>query len=533
MRICQKYYGFDTKPQIVIAQNKLAFYHNEDDNINVSEYFEESFCCNKDISDVSNIINNVELVSLKEGDSFDDFDKAKLSENVNEVHKRTILCKHSGLSKPKNSEKPSTSAQILCPWHVNISCLTKSNKSFHCRPSSSVIKSDISQFYEQLLSKQQEDSRYSEQIMLWCEFNETVGHDNTADTNRYNMPFSLFIIQDDNMQSHIVAQAFVSNETTETYQWVFKMIKKATNNKCPCMFVTNGDLAIEHAIILERTKKKQFEEWKRGIPTTLNATTIFPSIESLVKYYLRPNIAYFLVKQMKKNLYYTTSYTTIEEVKSFTSSNHSQSEDIDDELNAIVMCTMYLLEHLEQNLIVEIWKVSKVTGNGAQFSLQLIVPRWIPKHQRLDAANECVHFGQRFSSTKNKATDVNIIISKHIWLQPFINDETEEVTNDDFVNELLFYGKVCDKEEESIKTQENVTNTSTSQNVIENTEVNTIQLENPRKVIGRGRPKRASYHNKDIMKDITQKTSKKKHEPYICGFCKKPGHNVVTCPNKT
>ncbi|CAG8843230.1 22550_t:CDS:2, partial [Racocetra persica] len=155
----------------------------------------------------------------------------------------------------------------MCPWHINLSCPLRDNPGFRdlyveiqrYRPSNNVIKNDASHFYDQLLSKQQEDSRWfieitwedetntltnlfwmsPEQILLWYEFGESIGHDNTASTNRYNMPLSLFVAQDDNMQSRIIAQALVSNETAETYQWVLQMTKKATNNRYPNVFVTD------------------------------------------------------------------------------------------------------------------------------------------------------------------------------------------------------------------------------------------------------------------------------------------------------
>ncbi|RIB14571.1 hypothetical protein C2G38_2040078 [Gigaspora rosea] len=139
--------------------------------------------------------------------------------------------------------------------------------------------------------------------------------------------------------------------------------------------------------------------------------------------------------------------------------------------------------------------------------------------------------------------------------------KTEEITNNDFINEMLFYGKVWGlartavnkcmlyrdnefillienylnkartREEELVRSQEEVV-ASTSQNVAENTEDNMIQLENPRKVVGRGRPKAASHHNKDIIDVISQEASKKKCGQYTCGFCKEPGHNIATCSNK-
>ncbi|CAG8833563.1 28603_t:CDS:2, partial [Gigaspora margarita] len=55
--------------------------------------------------------------------------------------------------------------------------------------------------------------------------------------------------------------------------------------------------------------------------------------------------------------------------------------------------------------------------------------------------------------------------------------------------------EVRTREEELVRSQEEVVG-STSQNVVENTE----------KVVGRGRPKAASHHNKDIMNVTSQET---------------------------
>ncbi|CAG8741786.1 28159_t:CDS:2, partial [Racocetra persica] len=611
--------------------------HSEDD-LDITEYFDESFHCNEDIS---NITNNIESVSLKEGDSFDDFDEAEFyvhrfseskgfkirlgrvkmidtAENSKEVHKRTILCKHSGLFRPKNAENfcvfvttlndnhnydlSSKAIQfekdkqfteemweeinfLVTKCHLSatmIRRILKEKFSSHpifardfyveiqrCRPSYSTIKCDASQFYEQLLSKQWEDSRCPEQIMLWCEFNEAVGHDNTVgffaaklflECHLYNRRFSwacafttmIFTLS-------IQITSFVESQNA--------CIKRVLENSNTSLYDLNKVL-IECS--KEEQKRKQFEEWKRGVSSMTNATTIFPSIKSLVKYYLRPNIAHFLVEQMKESLYYTASHAIVEEIESLTSYESSQSEDIDDKPDAIVLCAMYLLKCLERTSIVEIWKISRVTSQGvnhfifllsdgsysctcllqqskglvchhfyhllnitikAQFSLQLIAPRWIPKSQRLDAVKKCVYFGQRFSNIKDKTTDMDITMSNK-------NHETEEITDDDFIDEMLFYRKVWGlartainkcmlhrdnefilliknylnrvrtREEELVRSQEVVV--LTSQNVVENTEVSMIQLENPQKVVGRGRPKAESHHNKDITNITTQEANKKK-----------------------
>ncbi|CAG8766841.1 21724_t:CDS:2, partial [Cetraspora pellucida] len=40
-------------------------------------------------------------------------------------------------------------------------------------------------------------------------------------------------------------------DATKSSKWVLQMTKKATNNKYPCVFVTDSNLGMEHAITLE------------------------------------------------------------------------------------------------------------------------------------------------------------------------------------------------------------------------------------------------------------------------------------------
>ncbi|CAG8834618.1 8183_t:CDS:2, partial [Racocetra persica] len=43
-----------------------------------------------------------------------------------------------------------------------------------------------------------------------------------------------------------------------------------------------------------------------------------------------------------------------------------------------------------------------------------------------------------------------------------------------------------------------------------------------------GRPRLAG-HGQNV---VTHEKSSKKRGQYTCGFCKKPGHNIATCPHK-
>lgn len=85
------------------------------------------------------------------------------------------------------------------------------------------------------------------QITLWLEYHDVILNDNTAKSNRYQMPLSLFLAIDNNTKSRLVAQALVSDETTESYKWILECTKNATMTE-PLVFVTDADPAVDAAI---------------------------------------------------------------------------------------------------------------------------------------------------------------------------------------------------------------------------------------------------------------------------------------------
>ena len=86
------------------------------------------------------------------------------------------------------------------------------------------------------------------QIALWLEYHDVILNDNTAKSNRYQMPLSLFLAVDNNTRSRLVAQALVSDETTESYKWILECTKNATMAE-PLVFVTDADPAVDAAIV--------------------------------------------------------------------------------------------------------------------------------------------------------------------------------------------------------------------------------------------------------------------------------------------
>src|SRR5436305_801569 len=64
----------------------------------------------------------------------------------------------------------------------------------------------------------------------------------------YQMPLSLFLAVDNNTRSRLIAQALVSDETTESYKWILECTKNATMAE-PLVFVTDADPAVDAAIV--------------------------------------------------------------------------------------------------------------------------------------------------------------------------------------------------------------------------------------------------------------------------------------------
>jgi len=85
------------------------------------------------------------------------------------------------------------------------------------------------------------------QIAFWLEYYDVILNDNTAKTNCYQMPLLLFLAVDNNTRSRLVAQALVSDETTESYKWILECTKNATMAE-PLVFVTDADPAMDAAI---------------------------------------------------------------------------------------------------------------------------------------------------------------------------------------------------------------------------------------------------------------------------------------------
>ena len=82
------------------------------------------------------------------------------------------------------------------------------------------------------------------QIILWSRYSDVILHDNTSRTNKYNYPLSLFILVDNDGKSRLGAQAFLNDETQESYEWILQQTLDATGIE-PSVFITDSLIWIQ------------------------------------------------------------------------------------------------------------------------------------------------------------------------------------------------------------------------------------------------------------------------------------------------
>lgn len=83
---------------------------------------------------------------------------------------------------------------------------------------------------------------------LYEQYGEFVSFDTTYKTNRYNMPFAPIVGVTGHGNICIFACAFLGDETTETFKWVFETFLTAMGGKHPETIITDQDLAMRAAI---------------------------------------------------------------------------------------------------------------------------------------------------------------------------------------------------------------------------------------------------------------------------------------------
>ncbi|XP_057806214.1 protein FAR1-RELATED SEQUENCE 5-like [Salvia miltiorrhiza] len=89
------------------------------------------------------------------------------------------------------------------------------------------------------------DSMMKQDFML---FGDVMVFDTTYRTNKYNLICAPFVGVNNHKRNVMFACAFISNEQTETFEWLFDVFKKSMEGRCPVTLFTDQDKAISNGI---------------------------------------------------------------------------------------------------------------------------------------------------------------------------------------------------------------------------------------------------------------------------------------------
>jgi hypothetical protein len=129
-------------------------------------------------------------------------------------------------------------------------------------------KSDAGSMYLDLMMQKQEDPTFyvdaqfegqdnhlvrlcwmrPSQQVLWSRFHDIILLDTTAKTNRHSMILCVIILVDNHNHSRLVATAILSDETKDSFIWLFKSLLTATGGLVPRLLYTDADPAMIAAV---------------------------------------------------------------------------------------------------------------------------------------------------------------------------------------------------------------------------------------------------------------------------------------------
>ncbi|RHZ47477.1 hypothetical protein Glove_579g33 [Diversispora epigaea] len=107
-----------------------------------------------------------------------------------------------------------------------------------------IAGSDASYLLKLLFEQQKEEPMTFVQPLI--NVDNVILHDNTSRTNKYNFPLSLFILVNNDGKSRLGAQAFLNDETQESYEWVLQQTLNATGIE-PKVIITDMNPAMDAA----------------------------------------------------------------------------------------------------------------------------------------------------------------------------------------------------------------------------------------------------------------------------------------------
>jgi hypothetical protein len=103
----------------------------------------------------------------------------------------------------------------------------------------------------------------SKSRMQYSHFGDAITFDTTYKTNLYEMPFGLFVGVNNHFQSVLLAGVLMTDETIETFQWIFKEFAKLMGGKEPKTILTGTQVLFRSQHLLYIVSYKAMEVTNR------------------------------------------------------------------------------------------------------------------------------------------------------------------------------------------------------------------------------------------------------------------------------
>ncbi|KAM0881811.1 hypothetical protein ACQ4PT_032703 [Festuca glaucescens] len=137
----------------------------------------------------------------------------------------------------------------------------------------------------------------------YTNYHDCVSFDTTYLTNEYKMPFAPFIGINNHGQSVQFGCAFIRNELSASFEWMFRMFLEAMDGIAPTNIITDQDVAMRTAIVQDKILNV---ERKAESDTALSDPDFWcrnPIEKQMAKAYTR-NIFYRFQREMMESMSY-------------------------------------------------------------------------------------------------------------------------------------------------------------------------------------------------------------------------------------
>ncbi|CAG8538409.1 4203_t:CDS:10, partial [Scutellospora calospora] len=329
------------------------------------------------------------------------------------------------------------------------------------------VTSDAGSTYIELIKKQCDEPGY----YVNARFHDVVLMDTTFKTNRYSIMLCMLIIIDNHNRSRLVATAVISDETSDTFSWIFENLLEASNSLTPKVLFTDADCAIttqrvesynriikKHVngsssllelsntierLLFKKDQYQRFNEVAGVLPAIHNEdyyNRYFNLVDKSYQKFLTTAILKIQCCEMNLSIHYQAQLVNLTDgLQSPITDEISAGEFSDDLFDAFVIELEKLISDLNHTRIHEIWKVSSIDMKSQYFVVLYDEATHLCTCLTLiNRAVVCRHFFAIMMVSKVAKFHVGNI--SHRWYLDKVVCEEETKINNELANSIINNG---------------------------------------------------------------------------------------------